>query len=52
MWPVGEEVWMSFCRRERDEKQMRMRSLTWRRRLSSERVVRRVERAARVGEGA
>jgi hypothetical protein len=55
VWPVGEEVCRSFWNRERDENPMRMRSLFWgegRRRASSEREVRRVERADRLGEGA
>ncbi len=55
MWPVGEEVWRSFWNREREENPMRMRSLCWgegRRRARSERLMRRVERADRVGDGA
>lgn len=55
MWPVGEEVCRSFWNREREENPMRMRSLCWgegRRRARSERLMRRVERADRVGDGA
>lgn len=55
MCPAGEGVCRSFWKREREEKPMRMRSLGWgegRRRASSERVMRRVERAERVGDGA
>lgn len=55
MWPVGEVVCRSFWKREREENPMRTRSLgsgEGRRRLSSERLMRRVDRADRVGEGA